>query len=229
MALDQADLDKITALIKGSVTAEVLSPIIGEAMKPSLSKLEQENAKLRADLDAVKAKPPEEKKPEDGKKPEGGAAAPDAATAAELAALRQRLDASEKARADEVAARKVDQVHVATREALAKAGVPAERVGIAMAFLKDQGVIDVEKSGWKGRDKLGMEGVLGLDEGAAAWLKTDEGKLFLPQSAAQGTGGPQGRGGPQLAGAGGGPVKLSDIASAGGLGLAMAAMGTATV
>jgi hypothetical protein len=227
MALDQADLDKITALIKGSLTAEVLSPIIGEAMKPSLGKLEQENAKLRADLDAVKAKPPEEKKPEDGKKPEGGAPAPDAATAAELAALRQRLEATEKARADEVAARKVDAVHVGAREALQKAGVPAERVGIAMAFLKDQGVIDVEKGGWKGKDKLGMEAVLGLDEGAAAWLKSDDGKLFLPPSPAQGTGGTFGRGGPGAAGgAAGGAVKLSDLAG-GGLGVAMAAMGSA--
>jgi hypothetical protein len=221
MPLDQADLDKITALIKGSLTAEALSPIIGEALKPALAKVEQDNAKLRAELEAAKAKPADEKKAEDGKKPEGGAAAPDPATAAELAALKQRLEATEKARADEAAARKVDAVHVAAREALQKAGVPADRVAIARAFLKDQGLIDVEKGGWKGKDRLGIDAVLGLDEGAAAWLKSDAGKLFLPPSPAQGTGGAPGFGG--AAAGDGGAVKLSDLAGR-GLGGALAAM-----
>lgn len=221
MPLDQADLDKITALIKGSITAEALSPLIGEALKPSLTKLEQDNAKLRAELEAVKAKPEGEKKAEGEKKPEGGAAGPDAATAGELAALRQRLEATEKARADEAAARKVDAVHVSVREALQKAGVPADRVGVAMAVLKEQGVIDTEKGGWKGKDRLGMDAVLGLDEGAASWLKSDTGKLFLPPSPAQGTGGGPGFGaGPA---GGDGTAKLSDLAGR-GLGGALSAL-----
>lgn len=223
MPLDQADLDKITALIKGSLTAETLSPIIGEAMKPSLGKLEQENTKLRVELDALKAKP-EEKKPEE-KKPEGGTPAPDAATTAELQALKARLEATEKARADEVAARKVDAVHVAAREALAKAGVPAERVGIAMAYLKDQGVLDIEKGGWKGKDKLGMDATLGLDEGAAAWLKSDAGKLFLPPTQATGAPNPGGGGGNGLTVTG--VTKLSDLRGAGGLGAVFGRIGDA--
>lgn len=122
------------------------------------------------------------------------------------------LDPSVKARLDEMAAQlkaeaearqkaengaRTQRLESGLHDALAKAGVPAERIRHALVFLRSQTtedgkpVIDVNEAGLPVyRDqKKGFVDVVDLAAGVKAWTGTDDGKHYLPASGAQGTGG----------------------------------------
>jgi len=191
MALDKADLDKITEMINGSLTGDAFTRTIGEAvsagLKPALAKIDETIATKVTEATKDLKKPDGDGRGADGKfKPD----AKDDANARLQAVEKQLVDAN-KAREESENARRRDQLHAAAKDALAKAGVPTERIRHAMAVLQQDGVLDFAADGspgFKGKDKYGQPAVLPLEEGATAWIKTDDGKAFLPPTNVQGTG-----------------------------------------
>lgn len=211
MALDEADKKYIAELLAGALKPETIGAAVkahvDAAVKPLQDRLD---AGEKAAKDAKEAAEKAGKPADDGKGKDGKGKDADPETAKELAALRARLEASDKAREEAENRSKTEARDNATREALAKAGIPADRLPHAMAFLGTQGVIADKdgKVGWKGKDRFGVDAVLPLEEGAKAWASTPDGKLYLPPSGVQGTGTGAGNGG----GSGqNGPKKLGDI------------------
>lgn len=216
MALDKADLDKITELVTAALTSDAAKKVYGEAakahvdvaLKPFADKLEASTK----EVEALKAAKPGDKSTDKDDKAAKGTDKGDSETAKQLAAIQARLEASEKARVDAEERNKAEAMHSAARESLAKAGIPADRLPHAMAFLGTQGVIVAGadgKPGWKGKDKYGVETVLSLEEGAKSWATTPDGKLYLPPTGTQGTG--TGAGNGSGGGIGGAVKNLADI------------------
>lgn len=182
MPLDEADLQKVGELIAAAhqKAIEATIKIVDERVKP-----------LTTRLDDVEAKP--EAKPDKGKDE-----AKDPRTAeleAKIAALEEqnRKQAEERKQAEKRA--KLERLHGSARDALLEAGVPPERVRIALAVLKDEGLLDYDDQGQPGVrfQRKGYSEVLDPKEGVAEWLKSDAGKLFLPAADVGGTGERTGR------------------------------------
>jgi hypothetical protein len=213
MPLDQADLDKITALIKGSITAEALSPLIGEALKPSLTKLEQDNAKLRAELEAVKAKPEGEKKPRVRRSPRAALRAPTRppppssppCASASMPLRRPGPMRPPPARSTLCTSRSARPCR--------RRACPPTAWGWPWPSSRNRGSSTPRRAAGRARTASAWTPCSASTRGAASWLKSDTGKLFLPPSPAQGTGGGPGFGaGPA---GGDGTAKLSDLAGRG--------------
>lgn len=213
MALDEADKKYIADLLKGLLTGDDLKNVVGEAAKAHVTAaVKPLQDRLDATEKTVKDSAEKAGKPADeGKGKDAKAKDADPETAKELAALRASLENERKAREEAENRSKAEARDAAAREALAKAGVPADRLPHAMAFLGTQGVIATDKDGkpgWKGKDRFGVDTLLPLEDGAKAWASTPDGKLYLPPSGAQGTGTGAGNGG----GSGqAGPKKLGEI------------------
>lgn len=203
--------EEIKAAIKAALSPEVIGAAVkahvDAAVKPLQDRLDAgEKAAKEAKEAAEKAG-----KPADDGKGKGGKEA-DPETAKELAALRARLEASDKAREEAETRSKTEARNNATREALAKAGIPADRLPHAMAYLDTKGEIVADKDGkvgWKGKDRFGVDTVVPLEQGAKDWASTPDGKLYLPPSNAQGTGTGAGSSRPA---SGSGSIKAEDAA-----------------
>ena len=216
MALDEADKKYIAELLAAQFSGDTLKKLVGEAakahveaaLKPISDKLDASAKEVEALKAAKTADKPGDKEDKAGK----GTDKADPETAKELAALRQRLEASDKAREEAENRSKAETRDSAAREALAKAGIPADRLPHAMAFLGTQGVIVAGadgKPGWKGKDKFGVDAVLPLEDGAKSWAATPDGKLYLPPTDARGTG--TGAGNGSGSGSSGGVKKLGEV------------------
>ena len=204
MPLDDADKKFIAEAIAASLKPDT----IGAAVKAHLDGLKLDERIADKVKEATKDLPKGDDKGKDdkGKEDKGGKAKDDE----RISGLEQRLQASEKAREEAEAARRRDALESGARDALLKAGVSADRVRHALAVLKTDGHLDHDKDGkpgWKGKDRFGVDTLLPLDEGAAAWVKSDDGKHYLPPVQTRGTGD---KGGPPHNG-NGGPVKLADL------------------
>lgn len=185
MPLDEADKKEIAALIGAAFKPET----IGAAVKSHIDGL-----KLGETIAAEVAKLAPKKDDDADKKDDKGGKKDDPSVA--------RIAAMEKALADERTARtaaeektRTERLHNAAREALAAAGVPADRMKAAMAVLKEEGVLvtDAEGNpGWKGKDQFGADATLALTDAASKWAAKD-GAMFLPPSGVNGTGGNGGR------------------------------------
>ena len=212
MPLDAADLAKIAELIAASTAADKLGPIMAEAAKAHVTaaigglKLDDKFKTVADALAAIKPAGDTEPDPKKGKDDKG-------ATDARLAAMEKQLVAATKANEEATASAKRTALRSAAKDALLKSGVDAGRIHLVMPVIESMGVLDATADGapgWKGKDQFGVDAVLPMEAGAAAWVKTDDGKAFLPASQIQGDGnGPGNRGGHQHVG----PVKLADLAS----------------
>jgi hypothetical protein len=212
MPLDAEDLKKIQEMIGGVATlvapenlAKVIAPIVEAQNKANgvLTKAELE-AQKKAEADkaaadkalADKAEADRKAAEEAEKLRKAGKEPPvkDPAVVELEKRVAELTKANTDAAAREAAAKeqaRIDALHNATRDALIKAGIPADRVKAAMASVKEDGVLtyDGDRPGWKGTDpKTNAAAVLDLESAAAAWVKAD-GKLFLPPAGTGGTGG----------------------------------------
>jgi len=194
MPLDDADKkaigEMISAALQSDATSTLVAGQVGEALKGL--KLDEKVTKAVADAVAAASNSAEEEGDDKDKKKSKA----DSALERRLAKVQEDLDNERTAREQAEAARKTDALHNAARAELAKAGVPAERIPHAMAYLQVQGLLDFAEGdapGFKGKDRYGSETVLPMSEGVSAWAKTDDGKAYLPPSGAQGDG--QGNGG----------------------------------
>ena len=178
MPLDDADKTTIKELIAGAFSPAT----IGAAVKSHLDTL-----KIGETIAAEVAKLAP-KKEEEVPAPKNGKDDP---TAARIAAMEKQLGEQTAARLAAEDARKADARDTAVRDALGKAGVPADRIRHAMATLQADQVLTFTadgKPGWKGKDQFGVDAVLSPDEAAAKWAATADGKIFLPPTGANGTG-----------------------------------------
>lgn len=197
MALDDADKKVISDLIVAALKPET----IGAAVKAHLDGLKLDEVVAAKVKDATKdlVKPEaSDKADKDADKGKGKDDPRVAALEAKFEQERAAREASEKARAR-------DQLETAAREALVKSGVPADRVKHALAVLKTEGTLDFGadgKGGWKGKDRYGVDALLTPEEGAAAWVKSDDGKHFLPPVQTRGSGEKPGSASPVLNGKG---------------------------
>lgn len=194
---DDAQKKELAALIaeqlKASLTAEVLGPVVGAALGPALKPVTDAQAALAAELAKVKEKPAEQPA-----KPQGDPAKPgqvDERTRTEIEALKQQIaqqqaqtEQERKARLESEKARKTEVLHTRVRDILGKAGVPSDRMHLAMPVLRELGAFQEDGDGfvWKGTVN-GVSGVHPLEAGIAEWMKGD-GTAFLPPKPVGGTG-----------------------------------------
>ena len=186
MALDADDLKKIGELIAGAIKPET----IGEAVKAHIGALKLEDTVKASVEAALKARADAEPDPadKDGKKGKDGKSSE---ADARVAKLEKDIAAEREARETAENGRKADALNTAARDALAKAGIPADRIKHAMASLGVDGVLTYDaagKPGWKGKDKYGTDAVLDIEAGATEWAASAAGKVFSPPTNAQGSG-----------------------------------------
>jgi hypothetical protein len=184
-----AEIDKrMGEAIKTAFTGDAFKGALSAALAPAIEGATKPLAEKLATLEAGAKKPetPPGKKEGEGKP---GDLSPEAQQ--RFAAMEAKLaDAENKAKAAERAALE-DRAHGAVRDALAKAGVPADRIPLALAFVKSEGLIKFADDGTFGFDKVDQWGGK-VKQDPAAWagefVKTDTGKQLLPAAPTQGAG-----------------------------------------
>lgn len=197
----KAGIASIAAMLAPENLAKAITPILDAQNKAAgvLTKadLEKRDAdakkaaedKAKADADAAATKAGEDAKK--GKKDEAPAVPPEVLELQkQLAAITKANEENVRKAAEADAARRSDALHSAAKEALAKAGIPADRIHLALPVLKESGVLtyDGERPGWKGTDpKTNTPAVLEMLDGAKSWI-TGDGKHFLPPADIGGTG-----------------------------------------
>ena len=209
MPLEQADLEQIGKLIAGAIAplagavspenlAKTITPIIeaqnkaaGVVTAAELAKRDADAKKAADDAAAAKVAADAAEAAKKGKKDEAPVVPPEVLELQKQLALITKSNEDNARKAAEAdAARKADALHSATKEALAKAGVPADRIHLALPALKEAGVLvyDGERPGWKGTDpKTNTPAVLDMLDGVKGWVEGD-GKHFLPPKDLGGSG-----------------------------------------
>jgi len=180
MALDEADKKTIADLIASALKPET----IGAAVKAHLDGLKLDEAIKAQVTEATKGlKPPED--------PAAGKGKPGDEAAQRVAALEKALNEEKGARRTAEQKARTDRLHSEARAALLKAGIPQDRVHLALSAIKDGGALVVGEDGslgWKGKDQYGVDTTLSLEAGAKSWSATSDGKAFLPVVGSNGTG-----------------------------------------
>ena len=185
-AADKALEERVSKIVNSALTSHM------KRVKPGLGAEELE--KFLEDREAKRAAEAEEKK-----KAGGGA---DDKTAAERIAEKKRLEAIEKKLA-EAEAKSAALEKRATEEqrranmsgALEAAGVKGVQVRHALRYLEGEGLVKPNDDGqlvFVKRSGSGAEEEVEFAKGLADWMKTDDGKHFLPPSGAGGSGSGQG-------------------------------------
>lgn len=211
MALDDADKKFISELIANSlkthgeelgkkfVTVDAAGKMVEQGLAKGIDGLKLDE-KLAKALEGVK---PEGKGDDKAKAGKGEG---DPALQKKLEALEAQL--REQTAAKEAADRQAAEQRLdsAIGQALAAAGIPADRHKHVLPYLRglklDDGkpIISTDANGgpvWTAQRK-GYTDALGLDAGIKEWVNTDDGKIYVPPVGAQGTGdGNGGRTGPR--------------------------------
>ncbi len=111
-------------------------------------------------------------------------------TQAELTKLRGENDLARKREAEAVAKSRAQNLTASVKEALTKAGIPADRHKAAIAVLREDGLFNYAENG-EGEAPVfrGADGEVALDDGVKSWSKTPEAKIFMPPLNPGGSGG----------------------------------------
>jgi hypothetical protein len=220
MALDDADKQTIAGLITAAlktnndelgtrfVTAEAAGSIVTQAVE----KMKLGDMVKTAVTEATKGLP----KPGEGggKKEgegEGGKVSPEvAALNARLLEMENKNKEAETARQAAESRDRENRLEAMAKDALAKAGIPADRHAHAMPFLKalrtedGKPVLGYDDAGNPKFlvQKTGYVEAVSVEQGLTAWAKSDAAKVYLPATGRQGTG--EGGGAGNAGGTGGG-------------------------
>ncbi len=203
MPLEQADLDKIAEMIKASnesldVGAQIVAGFKGLNVAGAIkAAVEGEFGERDTAAEEAAAKAKKEKEEAGG----GEQQQADPRVAAQIDKLTRKLAESERKTIDAETARKNEALVAAGRSALSKAGVQANRLDHAMAFIHNaEGRLRTDGDGhpvvhFRRKAPTGdhYDDEVGLTDGIAEWLKTDDGKAFLPAIEGGGTGGGAGK------------------------------------
>ena len=205
MALDAEDLAAISKLLdektKGFVTTEQAGKLVGEqvttAITAATSTLSDDVMKAIADAGVGDGDGGNDGGKGKGKGNTSGESDEMKRHKAEMAQMTADMEAAKAAQ--EAATQRERQSRLDTQMgvALQAAGVPLDRVPHASAYLRTLnntkgaaflGFDDNGQPQWNGVHAAGYDDVVGLKEGIAGFMKTDDGKTFLPAVAASGTG-----------------------------------------
>ncbi|HYD02638.1 MAG TPA: hypothetical protein VEB22_15530 [Phycisphaerales bacterium] len=229
MPLDDADKKYISDAFKTLLADKATTEILATALKPVLEttvqgitasvdkKLSDAEAKAKAELEKVAKERGNTDGHDKGDKGKGNAdGKPDPEVArlkAQQEELARKLEESERARKEEAAKAAKAKRDADVKEALRAAGVAADRIELAMPVLEQKGLLGEDKDGNAGfrfKRSWGEEIVAGK-LGAEEWVKTAEGKFYLPPTGNSGTG--EGAGGkrPPNGGASGQPIDASTL------------------
>lgn len=185
---DRVFEDKVSRVVNAAISAHVTR------MKGSLSKDFEGMLKPFADT-LAKLQSQQIVTPP----PEAGKGNPDAALdierqkmADKIRELEDRYKQAEASRESEQKARQRDEERNELAGALRRAGVGDAQIrpAIALLYTEEQRVArlpDTNKVALKVNGKYGEE-LVPVDEGVLSWLKTDDGKMFLPARGAGGSG-----------------------------------------
>lgn len=181
-AINQVVSSHVSRVSKG------LGDIVSKSIADTLSKRD-------ADAAEAAAKAAESSK---GQKPDGGAKSE---AENELARLRNELkntnekfERAEKARAEEARLRRQDAETRALSEALVKGGIQPALLAGARHVFSEKLVREGDVAKYRAQ-RAGYHDDLDIEAGVAEWLKSDEGKAYLPPRPAGGSGGPGGNAG----------------------------------
>jgi len=182
-----AEIDKrMGEAIKTAFTGDAFKGVLSAALAPAIEGATKPLAEKLATLEAGAKKP--ETQPE--KKGEEGKGVP-AEVQAQINALKAQLtESQEKAKAAERAALK-DRASGAVRDALGKAGVPADRMDFALAWVEVNGVVKLADDGsfhFEGAEQYGVRPKVDATAWASEFIKTNTGKALLPAAPTQGAG-----------------------------------------
>lgn len=190
MALDADDIKKINELLSSGLKTALdardqdIAGLIKKHLDPVNREIESLKSKGVAagddddDADSGKAK---------GK---GRGKDSDPEVAREVARLRKMVEDRDKELQTRQQAERRSKLESAARNELLMRGVPAERVDVALAYLRDRLAYegDTDKMGLANKDKYGNDVLEPLGDALGSFLGTTEGKIFLPPSGGQGTG-----------------------------------------
>lgn len=190
----KAEVDKLVAdALKTALTGADFKAIIGAALTPAIEGATKPLADKLAVFEAAAKKPAD---PPPGKKEGEGAPGIPPELKQQIAAMEAKLADSEAKRAAAERSALEDRAYGSVRESLAKAGVPADRIQLAMAFVKSEGLVKFAEDGSFGFEKVDQWGNKAKID-PAAWasdfVKTDTGKALLPAAQTQGAGGQPGQ------------------------------------
>jgi hypothetical protein len=196
MPFDDAQKAEIAALVAESLKSS-LPGLLADGLKPISAGLEKAiTDKVTAATKGLQAKPADtdtdtdtdtDDEPVKGK----SKGKTDPKLTAQIAALQKQVaDETTKREAAEQKSRE-ERVLNSARSALTKAGVPPERVKAAIAVLHNaEGRLRLAEDGKPGLhfQRTGYDEVVEIEKGLDEWLKTDDGKVFLPPRGVEGTG-----------------------------------------
>lgn len=198
MPLDDADLAKIAEMLKAE-RAET-EKLIGTAVTVKLGEFGK-TLDIDNKIKAVEAKIPPKVEPvadPDPDKGKGKAKEDDIENSpafkrlkAEIEGERKKAEEARKAAEDAEKARAEQALNTQIREALTAAGADAKRLHIAEAFIRTNGLVEVDDKGrpcFKLNGKFGPELRPISDGGAKDFLLTEDGKTFVPATGNSGTG-----------------------------------------
>lgn len=182
-----AEIDKRTAdAIKTALTGADFKTVLTAALAPAIEGATKPLADKLATLEAGAKKPETPPKKDE----EGGKGIP-AELQQKIAAMEAQLKDAEAKRAAAERSALEDRAYGSVREALAKSGVPADRIQLAMAFVKSEGLVkfgDDGSFGFEKVDQWGNKAKIDPAAWAGEFVKTDTGKALLPASQTQGAG-----------------------------------------
>ena len=201
MALDAEDLAAISKLLdektKGFVTTEQAGKLVGEQVTTAITAA---TSTLSDDvMKAIKDAGVGDGDGGKGKSKVGTSGESDEMKRHKVEMAQMTADMEAAKAAQEAATQRERQSRLNTQMgvALQAAGVPLNRVPQASAYLhtlnntKGTAFLGFDDNGqpqWNGVHAAGYDDVVGLKEGIAGFMKTDDGKTFLPAVAASGTG-----------------------------------------
>ena len=177
--------NSLKALVTGLVDAKVkVDPKKGKAKADPV--VEDDDVDLDVETEDEPTAKPKKKPAKDAPVDEMRA------YAVRFKALERQLAEEKRIAAEQRAQAAADARTNQIRDALAKKGVPADRLHPALAVVQSSGLVKVREDGsmfTNAKDKYGVDVEADIETGISQWLAGDTGKLFVPPVQSNGNGG----------------------------------------
>ena len=190
----KAEVDKLVVdALKTALTGPEFKTVLTSIVTPALEGATKPLTEKIATLEAGAKKPAD---PPPGKKEGEGAPGIPAEVTAQLKALQDQVKAEQDARKAAERAALKDRATGAVRDALGKAGVPSDRMDLAISWVESNGLVKLADDGsfhFEGAEQYGVKPKLDAAAWAGEFIKTNVGKQLLPAAPTQGAGGQPGQ------------------------------------
>ncbi len=201
MSLTPEQKAEVAEAIKAALTGPDFKTVLSAALTPAIEGATKPLTDKITALETAAAKKPADPPP--GKKEGEGAPGIPAEVTAQLKALQDQVKAEQDARKAAERAALKDRATGAVRDALGKAGVPSDRMDLAISWVESNGLVKLADDGsfhFEGAEQYGVKPKLDAAAWAGEFIKTNVGKQLLPAAQTQGAGGQPGQHGGGSAG-----------------------------